>query len=45
MITQSLAYPVEFRLLNVFVVIITLLFLGFLAAKIASARISKKLVE
>ena len=45
MITQSLAYPVEFRLVNVFVVIITLLFLGFLAAKIASARISKKLVE
>ena len=45
MITQSLAYPVEFRLVNVIVVIITLLFLGFLAAKIASARISKKLVE
>jgi len=45
MITQSLAYPVEFRLLNVMVVIITLLFLGFLAAKIASARISTKLVE
>lgn len=45
MITQSLAYPVEFRLVNVLVVIITLLFLGFLAAKIASARISKKLVE
>jgi len=45
MITQSLAYPVEFRLVNVVVVIVTLLFLGFLAAKIASARISKKLVE
>ncbi len=45
MITQSLAYPVEFRLVNVMVVIGTLLFLGFLAAKIASARISKKLVE
>ena len=45
MITQSLAYPVEFRLVNVIVVIVTLLFLGFLAAKIASARISKKLVE
>ena len=45
MITQSLAYPVEFRLVNVMVVIVTLLFLGFLAAKIASARISTKLVE
>ena len=44
MITQSLAYPVEFRPVNVMVVIATLLFLGFLAAKIASARISKKLV-
>ena len=45
MITQSLAYPVEFRLVNVMLVIVTLLFLGFLAAKIASARISRKLVE
>lgn len=45
MITQSLAYPVEFRLVNVFVVIITIVVLGYLAAKIASARISKKLVE
>lgn len=45
MITQSLAYPVEFRMVNVFVVIITIVVLGYLAAKIASARISKKLVE
>lgn len=45
MITQSLAYPVEFRLINVLVVVLTLLALGFLASKIASARISKKLVE
>ncbi len=44
MITQSLAYPVEFRYVNVMVVITTLLFLGFVSAKIASARISKKLV-
>jgi len=44
MITQSLAYPVEFRYVNVMVVIATLLFLGFVSAKIASARISKKLV-
>ena len=45
MITQSLAYPVEFRMVNVLVVILTLIFLGFLASKIASGRISKKLVE
>jgi len=45
MITNSLAYPVEFRLMNVMVVIITIIVLGFLSAKIASARISKKLIE
>lgn len=45
MITQSLAYPVEFRMVNVLVVIVTIVVLGYLAAKIASARISKKLVE
>lgn len=45
MITQSLAYPVEFTLWNVLIVIITIVVLGFLASKIASARISKKLVE
>jgi len=45
MITQSLAYPVEFHLSNVLIVIITIVVLGYLAAKIASARISKKLVE
>lgn len=45
MITQSLAYPVEFKLVNVMLVIVTIVILGYLAAKIASARISKKLVE
>ena len=45
MITQNLAYPVAFTFLNVFTVIITILVLGFLASKIASSRISKKLVE
>ncbi|WKK66599.1 ABC transporter permease [Lutimonas zeaxanthinifaciens] len=44
MITQSLAYPVEFRLTNVLVVIATIVILGYLASKIASARISRKLV-
>ena len=45
MITQSLAYPVEFRVINVMVVIFTIVVLGYLAAKIASSRISKKLIE
>ena len=45
MITQSLAYPVEFRLSNVFIVIMTIIVLGFFSAKIASGRISKKLIE
>ncbi len=45
MITPNLAYPVEFNYANVFTVIITILVLGFLASKIASSRISIKLVE
>lgn len=45
MITQSLAYPVEFYFINVLSVIITIVVLGFIAAKIASGRISKKLIE
>ncbi len=45
MITQSLAYPVEFRAINVLVVVVTLLVLGFIASQIASGRISKKLVD
>jgi len=45
MITQHLAYPVELTFSNIVTVIITILILGFLASKIASSRISKKLVE
>lgn len=45
MITQTLAYPVEFTFFNVFSVIVTIIVLGYLASKIASSRISKKLVE
>jgi len=45
MITPSLAYPVEFRFLNVFIVFITILSLGYIAVKIASSRISKKIIE
>jgi len=45
MITQSLAYPVEFYFTNILSVIITIVVLGFIAAKIASGRITKKLIE
>ncbi len=45
MITQNLPYPVEFRWFNLFVVIITIAVLGFIASKIASSRISRTFVE
>lgn len=45
MITESLAYPVEFRLINLLVVLVTISALGYLAAKIASSRISKSFIE
>ncbi len=43
-ITPSLAYPVEYSLTNVGVVLGTILVLGFLASKIASSRVNKKLL-
>jgi lipoprotein-releasing system permease protein len=45
MITQNLAYPVEFTFFNVLTVLATILVLGLAASKIASSRISKKIVE
>jgi len=45
MITTELAYPVEFRIINVVVVFFTILILGFLAARIASSRISNKILQ
>jgi lipoprotein-releasing system permease protein len=45
MITQDLAYPVEFRFTNLFIVIITIIVLGYIASKIASSRISKEFIE
>lgn len=44
-INAYLAYPVEFSLLNVGVVLATIVILGIIAAKIASSRINKKLVQ
>lgn len=44
MITPSLPYPIEFRMLNVVIVFFTILTLGYIAAKIASSRISNKII-
>ena len=45
MIVPNLAYPVEFRFTNLLIVFFTITILGFIAAKIASSRISKDFVE
>ncbi|KAB1157207.1 ABC transporter permease [Tenacibaculum aiptasiae] len=45
MITETLAYPVEFRWFNLFIVMLTISILGYVAAKIASSRISKAFIE
>lgn len=45
MITENLAYPVEFRFTNLVIVILTITILGFIASKIASSRISKEFIE
>lgn len=45
MITPSLAYPVGFELLNVIVVVLTITILGYVSAKIASSRISQKIIQ
>lgn len=45
MITQNLAYPVEFRAINLLIVILTISVLGYIASKIASSRISKDFIE
>ena len=45
MITPSLAYPVEFRMLNVVIVFFTIITLGYIAVKIASSRISNKIIQ
>ena len=45
MITPSLAYPVEFKAMNVLVVFITIVVLGYVSAKTASSRITAKLIQ
>ena len=43
-ITPSLSYPVEYNLVNVFIVLATIMVLGIIASLIASSRINKKLI-
>ena len=45
MLTPSLPYPVSLRPINVLIVILTISILGILASKVATARISKQLVN
>lgn len=45
MITSSLAYPVVFETKNILIVLFTIVILGFIASKIASSTVSKKLLE
>ena len=43
-ITPSLAYPVEYQWINIVIVLATIVVLGIIASKIASSRITKKLI-
>ncbi|SEP72962.1 ABC transporter permease [Flavobacterium urocaniciphilum] len=45
MITPTLAYPVRMEIINVIIVFATIVILGFIASKIASSTVSKKLLE
>lgn len=45
MVTKTMAYPVKFVFKNVFIVMLTIIPLGFLASLIASSRINKKLFQ
>ncbi|WP_262921503.1 ABC transporter permease [Psychroserpens algicola] len=45
MLTPSLPYPVELKVVNIFIVMATIIVLGVLASKLASQRITKKLVK
>jgi lipoprotein-releasing system permease protein len=45
MINSTLAYPVLFEAKNVILVFFTIVILGFIASKIASSTVTKKLLE
>lgn len=44
-ITASLPYPVQLKVINIFVVFVTIAALGFLASKIASSRVKSGLLH
>ncbi len=44
-ITPSLAYPVEYNVMNVLLVLSTIVVLGFISSKIASSRVTKRLIS
>ena len=44
MITSTLPYPVSIKPINIVIVFVTISVLGIIASKIASARISKRLI-
>ena len=43
-ITPSIPYPMELRFIDIVIVLVTITVLGIIAAKIASSRITKKLI-
>lgn len=45
MVSESLPYPVVFNFFNLFVVLATIVLLGFAASLIASSRVTKKLLQ
>lgn len=45
MITPNLAYPIQFEVINVIIVVFTILILGFLASLIASRSVTQKLLK
>lgn len=45
MITGSMAYPVNFNVMNIVIVLLTIFVLGILASRIAAGRVGKKLLK
>jgi hypothetical protein len=42
--TPNMPYPVKLEFINVVIVLVTILFLGGMASKIAATRVTKKLI-
>jgi lipoprotein-releasing system permease protein len=45
MITNTMAYPVNFSVMNIVIVLLTIFILGIFASRIGAARVGKKLME